>query len=103
MLSTESLLDGQSVIDEVEEIFTLPRFNAEVSIKGTDLDAVLLGPDVLRQLRVYISKVASMYNDNPFQSFEHASHVTMSVIKLLSRIVAPSDIECDNPNATSKG
>lgn len=29
------------------------------------------------------------YRDNPFHNFEHASHVTMSVVKLLSRIVAP--------------
>jgi hypothetical protein len=102
MLSTESLLDGQTVIDEVKEIITLPRFNAEASIKEVDLDAVLLGPNVLGQLRFYISTVASMYKDNPFHSFEHASHVTMSVIKLLSRIVAPSDIEYNTPNASTK-
>jgi hypothetical protein len=30
-----------------------------------------------------------MYRDNPFHNFEHASHVTMSVVKLLSMIVAP--------------
>lgn len=30
------------------------------------------------------------YNDNPFHNFEHASHVTMSAVKLLSRIVRPS-------------
>ena len=37
------------------------------------------------------------YNDNPFHSFEHASHVTMSVTKLMSRIVAPSHVldSCD--------
>ena len=29
------------------------------------------------------------YNENSFHSFEHASHVTMSVVKLMSRIVAP--------------
>ena len=29
------------------------------------------------------------FADNPFHNFEHASHVTMSVSKLLSRIVAP--------------
>ena len=28
-------------------------------------------------------------SDNPFHNYEHASHVTMSVTKLLSRIVAP--------------
>jgi 3'5'-cyclic nucleotide phosphodiesterase len=32
------------------------------------------------------------YNDNPFHNFEHASHVTMSVVKLLSRIVAPTAV-----------
>ena len=34
-------------------------------------------------------------SDNPFHNFEHASHVTMSVAKLLSRIVAPSAREFD--------
>jgi hypothetical protein len=33
-----------------------------------------------------------MYRDNPFHNFEHASHVTMSVVKLLSRIVAPDQV-----------
>jgi 3'5'-cyclic nucleotide phosphodiesterase len=33
-----------------------------------------------------------MYRNNPFHNFEHAGHVTMSVSKLLARIVAP-----DNP------
>ena len=31
-----------------------------------------------------------MYHDNPFHNFEHASHVTMSITKLMSRIVAPT-------------
>jgi hypothetical protein len=31
-----------------------------------------------------------LHRDNPFHNFEHASHVTMSVVKLLSRIVAPN-------------
>jgi hypothetical protein len=30
--------------------------------------------------------------DNPFHNFEHASHVTLSVIKMLGRIVNPKDI-----------
>ena len=29
------------------------------------------------------------HRDNPFHNFHHAAHVTMSVSKLLSRIVAP--------------
>jgi hypothetical protein len=34
------------------------------------------------QLEDYVSAVASMYRDNPFHNFEHASHVVMSVVKL---------------------
>lgn len=34
--------------------------------------------------------------NNPFHNYEHASHVFMSVVKLLSRIVAPTDDCYDN-------
>jgi hypothetical protein len=34
--------------------------------------------------------------ENSFHNFEHASHVTMSVAKLLSRIVAPTDEICED-------
>jgi 3'5'-cyclic nucleotide phosphodiesterase len=37
--------------------------------------------------------IDAMYNSNAFHNFEHASHVTMSIVKLLSRIVKPSDRE----------
>jgi 3'5'-cyclic nucleotide phosphodiesterase len=36
-----------------------------------------------------------MYHDNPFHNFEHASHVIMSVTKLMARIVAPTDSEAE--------
>lgn len=39
--------------------------------------------------------LSAMYRENPFHNFEHASHVTMSVLKLLSRIVAPADLQSD--------
>ena len=32
------------------------------------------------------------YRDNAFHNFEHASHVTQSVSKLLARIIAPSEL-----------
>jgi 3'5'-cyclic nucleotide phosphodiesterase len=41
----------------------------------------------------YVTRIALSYRKNPFHSFEHASHVTMSVVKLLSRIVAPQQDE----------
>ena len=42
--------------------------------------------------------IESLYQDNPFHCFEHASHVAQSVMKLLGRIVAP-DIDLNDQNA----
>jgi len=33
------------------------------------------------------------FRENPFHSFDHAAHVTMSVSKLLARIVAPETVD----------
>jgi class 3 adenylate cyclase len=48
-------------------------------------------PEVVSQLKNYVTGIATMYQDNPFHNFEHASHVTMSVTKLLSRVVTTDD------------
>ena len=82
---------GATVIDEVKEIIDLPGC-ADVSAIEDEND-VKLDPDVVEQLRLYMKEIGGMYQNNPFHNFEHASHVTMSVQKLLSRIVAPSDID----------
>jgi hypothetical protein len=46
-------------------------------------------PDIFTQ---FCSVPPCRYHDNPFHCFEHASHVTMSIVKLLSRIIAPADV-----------
>jgi 3'5'-cyclic nucleotide phosphodiesterase len=45
------------------------------------------------------------YRNNPFHNFEHASHVAMSVIKLLARIVAPTEVleSFDRPESARLG
>jgi hypothetical protein len=83
---------GKTVIDEVVEIVTLPDFDAKAARKQSDPEGITIDERVVEQLHEYVTNVAIMYNENPFHNFEHASHVTMSVTKLLSRIVAPSDV-----------
>jgi 3'5'-cyclic nucleotide phosphodiesterase len=78
-------------IDEVKEIIALPRF--VIANSHEDPDDIVLPKAVVDQMREYVSQIASSYPKNPFHSFEHASHVTMSVVKLLSRIVAPKHDE----------
>jgi len=87
--------DDMRTIDEVKEIIELPKYDLAVLLNQEDPNTVILSIDVTAQLYDYVSNVSAMYNENPFHNFEHASHVTMSVVKLLSRIVAPSDIDVD--------
>ena len=49
-------------------------------------------------LKLSIASFAKRYRDNPFHNFAHASHVVMSVSKLMSRIVAPKHLEDEDMN-----
>jgi len=52
-----------------------------------DKQKMEVSPEVIDQINQYVEGVARRYHDNPFHNFEHASHVTLSVVKLLSRVV----------------
>jgi hypothetical protein len=86
---------GATALDEVCEIITLPNFDAKAASEELDPKTIDLGDKLAEQLRDFVSVIASMYRDNPFHCFEHASHVTMSVSKLLSRIAAPDSVESE--------
>ena len=66
-------------------------------MKGNESTEVTIDPIVKLQLRDYVTKIESLYHDVPYHNFEHASHVTMSVNKLMKRIVDqegnPEDLE----------
>jgi class 3 adenylate cyclase len=82
-----------TVLDEVKEIITLPRKAAKYQQDPGD---VQLGDKVVIQLHDYVQDVANMYRNNPFHNFEHASHVTQSLTKLLSRVVTADEIDYDS-------
>jgi class 3 adenylate cyclase len=62
------------------------------SVENAESSSNDIEPEVVLQLKSYVTGIATMYRDNPFHSFEHASHVTMSVTKLLSRVVTTDDV-----------
>lgn len=90
----EAIKKGEMVLNEVVEAFTMPKFdnNREALKNRADIDSIELAPAVLDQLRDFVASMADQYRANPFHNFEHASHVTMSSVKLLKRIVAPEDV-----------
>ncbi|MGK3745457.1 MAG: hypothetical protein ACI8RD_004319, partial [Bacillariaceae sp.] len=76
------------VLNEVKEVIKLPEYDSEFN-DAENPDSIVLEPQVLFQLREFVTTIALTYHDNPFHNFPHASHVCMSVAKLLSRIIAP--------------
>ncbi|CAB9521527.1 Receptor-type guanylate cyclase gcy [Seminavis robusta] len=87
------LTTGEIPLNEVCEIIPLPEFDAKASRLQIDPDLVEIPVEVVEQLHHLVSSIAKMYHSNPFHNFDHASHVVMSVTKLLSRIVAPTQLE----------
>ena len=87
----KSCHDSTCPLNEVKAIITLPGFIE--AKQQEDPEDIILPNEVGLELHDYISKIASIYNNNPFHSFKYASHVTMSVVKLLSRIVAPQQLD----------
>eukprot|EP00934_Nitzschia_sp_Nitz4_P006074 Nitzschia sp. Nitz4//scaffold50_size126154//2557//6191//NITZ4_003666-RA/size126154-augustus-gene-0.111-mRNA-1//1//CDS//3329553641//6064//frame0 len=83
-----------TVLDEVAEIINLPQKKA--SRYQQDPDNVELPESVIKQVYMFVGEVAKMYRGNPFHNFEHASHVTQSLTKLLSRVVAPNEVDYEN-------
>ena len=85
----------KSPLDEVKDIIELPELPSFEEFKSFVVpDTIQLRKDVVDELRSYVTEIGKAYNNNnPFHSFEHASHVTMSVTKLLCRIVNPKEVE----------
>eukprot|EP00980_Cylindrotheca_fusiformis_P002188 scaffold500_cov124-Cylindrotheca_fusiformis.AAC.1 len=92
------LSNTANTLDEVEEVVTLPVYSGRTTQTRHIADVVDLPEKAVEQLVEYVRTIATMYRTNSFHNFEHASHVTMSISKLLSRIVAP-DLDFENNEA----
>ena len=79
--------DG-TVLEEFQPIIELKRFGIDDLAKRANPNSIDLGAEVKKELRDFLTEIAKMYRDNAFHNFEHASHVTASVRKLLTRIVS---------------
>lgn len=88
-LHAASIETSNCPLDEVKEVIVLPEFDFRAASKQVSPDKICLDNRVMEQLRSYVTTISHLYYHNPFHNFEHASHVVMSVTKLMSRIVAP--------------
>lgn len=70
---------GKTCLDEVTECIHLPKFDSKIKeVAKVDPSSVMIDELVIKQLRDYVTTMASMYRNNPFHNFDHASHVTMA-------------------------
>jgi len=74
----------------------LQKLKEVVVKRGGDVETEIT-EEVSSQLTHFVKATAQKYHENPFHNFEHASHVTMSVTKLLSRVVTQDD-DCAEEN-----
>ncbi|CAB9502419.1 Receptor-type guanylate cyclase gcy [Seminavis robusta] len=84
--------DARMPLDEVVPIIKLPDLDRKAIKKQVDPERIELDAEVVGQLRDLVTSIAGEYHTNPFHNFEHASHVCMSVQKMLSRIINPTEI-----------
>jgi hypothetical protein len=81
-----TLKEGSTVPDEITRIIHFPLFHKKASQLKVDPETVELSKAIQDQLRDYISFIATMYRDNAFHNFKHASNVAMATNKYLQRI-----------------
>mmetsp|Transcript_7886 Transcript_7886/g.15271 ORF Transcript_7886/g.15271 Transcript_7886/m.15271 type:complete len:1152 (-) Transcript_7886:303-3758(-) len=88
--------DGTTVVNEISDAipFVAPLDTAIALRKsGTSLADVNIDQAVFDQLHDLITAIALLYHsNNAFHNFDHASHFTMSVVKLVSRTDDDNDV-----------
>lgn len=67
VLLDKKMRSGKMVVDEVEEVITLPNYDAA----ATQGDSTTISQICLEQLREFVTEIAGSYRDNPFHNVSH--------------------------------
>jgi len=92
--------NGFGVMDDIEDVIPVQSITESVELQEFDpkvtrarvSTAVEVSDIVVSELRCFVTMIATRYRDNPFHSFAHAAHVSMSCQKILGRVVTPEDV-----------
>ncbi|KAL3940795.1 MAG: hypothetical protein SGBAC_004733 [Bacillariaceae sp.] len=104
--------DKMTPREDIVEVIPIPQLDANQKKAKRKLSTdIALNATVKSQLRDFVKQLAHYHsNDNSFHNFDHATHVAMSVRKLLARILKPLHQKTDSsefnkggsPTTTSK-
>ena len=67
--------------EEVQEVIALRQFDKRTARRQQGARDVEIPDNVVKQLRLLVTEVANMYNNNPFHSFAHASTVVSTICR----------------------
>lgn len=65
--------DGGTCIDEVKDVVNLNPFDPKAVNFEAMADVIVLPSNVISQLRDFVATIATLYLDNPFHNFAHAT------------------------------
>lgn len=98
----DSTTNGQNVVplDEALESISFSPYQSGTMKNLTQGDSIKsIGKQAKKELLSFVSHIAGMYQNVHFHNFEHASHVTMSANKLMSKI---SEMNGSSSSSSSK-
>ena len=75
--------ENLTILEEAADTIAFP--NKDTS-NMPDIGSVELSPSVKQELHHYVKTLSSLYRFHSFHCFEHASHTTQSVTKMLARV-----------------
>ncbi|CAB9508590.1 Receptor-type guanylate cyclase gcy [Seminavis robusta] len=101
--SDDSSCDLTRPLDGVKEVVDFPEFSRRKARLQKGRSTVFIPQVVVDQLHEYVTCISDLYKDNPFHSFDHASHVVMATLKYTNRIISASELQEDNDDAMSSG
>eukprot|EP00934_Nitzschia_sp_Nitz4_P002763 Nitzschia sp. Nitz4//scaffold207_size38617//10//3538//NITZ4_007669-RA/size38617-snap-gene-0.0-mRNA-1//1//CDS//3329541587//2753//frame0 len=81
---------GQTILEEVQDVIRLPHEPRNYLKPPNEVD---LGREVMSQLEEFVTEISNSYQPHAFHNFQHASHMTQSLTKLLTQVVTPEGIE----------
>jgi hypothetical protein len=96
LLSKTSRIPAYDEFVDVVDFPPVTRDSLEI-----DTDGVQLRKEVEEELEDFLSTIASMYIENQFHDFAHASHATMGVVKLLSSLAKSKPQQGETPEQTA--
>lgn len=85
-----------NALAEMSDAIEFRSSNEHTAQIAIDSNSVVLNDKVVSQLTDLVCRIAGMYRDHPFHNFEHASHMTTSVLKMIGRIADSTNTANDD-------